>query len=1174
MKFLRLDLLAFGPFTRRALEFPASGPNFHIVYGPNEAGKSTTLRAIAGFFYGIETQTGDAHLHAMSELRIGATLRHSDGRERAFVRKKGSRATLLDSHGASVDETELRAWLSVTERKHFEQMFGLSHEQLRQAGAALADPKTDLGKMLFGASLDGTTLHQTLLRLDAEAEKLLSSGGNAGVITKSLVAYREQLSRAKTLTIPAKDWLATQGERSAASLKQQQLSDDIVTQRTARHRLERLKRALPWVLQWQQARQILAEISEAKILDSSVDTQRRELARSIEVAEANCLRAKTALDRAMRDRDSLEVQSVMVGASARIRQLTEDLGKYKTEQRDKPGVQKEIITYRNEQREHLRRIGWTDVEPRAVGTLRVDDASLARIRKLEQDEVKRQSVLLGLRDRASEKRMLLSEHQAALAELPPAVDASVLRATWEHLRPDKRLSENVREAELQLAFLDAACAAGCAALSPWRGTVDEALALPVPSEDAIRLVESELAESDRAGIELTARLERCSSELESIREKLASLLSAGEPASAERLDEARRRRDETWERALRAWSNGLAPTTVDEHAGSNVGVASEYFELVRAADGIADALQRDATRAADCAALRRDEDAKLAEISAFDREKAARNARALQQREAWRTLWSACGVDPLPPREMLSWRSRHVALVESSRRRYEAAGRLEALRADMKEQSSAIRSALVTAGVAAAESAPWLTLLLLAEQTLKTLGETDRVRSTLLRDVSKEQRELRDLDEKIAELESEHVAWRSVWGDAVAKLRLPPNALPEQADVVMDGLAEIFRLEANCERQEKRLKAIDGQMKLFEDSVASMVTEFSPSLSGTAIEKADALDEIHSTAMKNAERRRAIDEQVALSQREYEDALLVLETEQRRLDGLLRYAGCEDLTALDLAIEHSNRAREVDARKREAENRLAEVGEGWSLDALNEAASETDSDRLESEIAAVDERLKILEAEQQEHNRALGALGERLKKFSGEDDAARVLGEAHQTLAQARTHAERYARLRLATVLLRKGIESYRKNNEGVILQRASKIFERLTLGRYEQLRVEYDGDKAKLTCQRGREIVDVKHALSDGTLDQLYLSLRLASLEQHLDAQETMPLVLDDIFIHFDDERAQAGLVVLAEIAKKTQVLLLTHHSRNIDLARSALEPGAWAEHRFTASMSAASLG
>lgn len=39
---------------------------------------------------------------------------------------------------------------------------------------------------------------------------------------------------------------------------------------------------------------------------------------------------------------------------------------------------------------------------------------------------------------------------------------------------------------------------------------------------------------------------------------------------------------------------------------------------------------------------------------------------------------------------------------------------------------------------------------------------------------------------------------------------------------------------------------------------------------------------------------------------------------------------------------------------------------------------------------------------------------------------------------------------------------------------------------------------------------------------------MRLASLEQHLDAQEPIPLVLDDILIHFDDDRVQASLGVL----------------------------------------------
>ena len=73
---------------------------------------------------------------------------------------------------------------------------------------------------------------------------------------------------------------------------------------------------------------------------------------------------------------------------------------------------------------------------------------------------------------------------------------------------------------------------------------------------------------------------------------------------------------------------------------------------------------------------------------------------------------------------------------------------------------------------------------------------------------------------------------------------------------------------------------------------------------------------------------------------------------------------------------------------------------------------------------------------------------------------------------------------------------------------------------------------------------------MSDGSRDQLYLSLRLATLEQHLGKGEPMPFVVDDILIGFDDKRTRVCLEVLSELARRTQVLLFTHHRRVTELA------------------------
>jgi uncharacterized protein YhaN len=79
---------------------------------------------------------------------------------------------------------------------------------------------------------------------------------------------------------------------------------------------------------------------------------------------------------------------------------------------------------------------------------------------------------------------------------------------------------------------------------------------------------------------------------------------------------------------------------------------------------------------------------------------------------------------------------------------------------------------------------------------------------------------------------------------------------------------------------------------------------------------------------------------------------------------------------------------------------------------------------------------------------------------------------------------------------------------------------------------------------------------MSDGTADQLFLALRLAALEQWLDAGIALPFLADDLFINFDDRRAHAGFTVLGEIARRTQVLFFTHHDHLRAIAERALHP------------------
>ena len=104
--------------------------------------------------------------------------------------------------------------------------------------------------------------------------------------------------------------------------------------------------------------------------------------------------------------------------------------------------------------------------------------------------------------------------------------------------------------------------------------------------------------------------------------------------------------------------------------------------------------------------------------------------------------------------------------------------------------------------------------------------------------------------------------------------------------------------------------------------------------------------------------------------------------------------------------------------------------------------------------------------------------------------------------------------------------------------------------------------DKPVLRAERADGVRIGVEAMSDGTADQLYLALRLAALDLRRASHPNMPLVLDDVLITSDDERAANILRALARFAEDGQVMIFTHHRHLVDLARAALGDQGLAVH------------
>lgn len=126
----------------------------------------------------------------------------------------------------------------------------------------------------------------------------------------------------------------------------------------------------------------------------------------------------------------------------------------------------------------------------------------------------------------------------------------------------------------------------------------------------------------------------------------------------------------------------------------------------------------------------------------------------------------------------------------------------------------------------------------------------------------------------------------------------------------------------------------------------------------------------------------------------------------------------------------------------------------------------------------------------------------------------------------------------------------------------ASTYFSLMTGGRYPRLVADESEEKPVLRAERSDGAVIGIEAMSEGTADQLYLALRLAALELRWASHPQMPLVLDDVLISSDDERAANILRALQRFSEGGQVMLFTHHRHLLEVASSALRDTAYATH------------
>jgi chromosome segregation protein len=1139
----RLTLEKYGPFEDRVLEFRPDA-SLHLVLGRNEAGKSVTLRALTDLFCGFPDRIDSEDVRTLrfkrNDLRLGASLLNADGRQLSFRRRPGKSNALLGARdGETFDEARLREFAGSPVRQEFEAEFGLTAQALRSGGESLLAAGGRLAETLAAGSSQLAGLNVIRATLQAESADLFMSSGRSRKLNGAVERYQTAGKELRAAIVTgdalkrARDVLeAAEAQRAATA-----------------ERLAEIERRRALLLRAQRTRAKLRERASCigrleefsglpEIDESSLASWQAAFERETQL-DAKIAEAQSELAALQAEAAQLHTAPDLLTQAGEIEKLREMLGAADKSRADLPRREESA----NSGAQKLERAAQALDLPSAAALIERMPQELALVRV--RDLLKKQSELTRSREGAVARLEKAVARRRGLEQSGPQSieDPAPLLRAFEGFADipafAKRLHQQAAEIDEETARLERE-AQRLAPSVPF----EQLLRLPLPD---MAVIEKEVARAASVAekfrqIDLEhAKVQKRIAEIET---SLQALAREGEVASPEDMRAARMQRDQAVDQ-LEAEPEIDAGERGVRFAGLRRSIAE--------ADRQADVLLGGADRAARRAQLRdslADAGKEKGSLDALRTENAAQQSRFDSD---WRALWSDCGFAPLSPEMMRDWRNRVQTLIDhhdslTSRRVSFAAAKTE-----FTDLAQALTLFATRLGISAMVGDAPLLLhgrirdAIAAQQKAFTEGRTHEA------NLANAGHDIAEAEKEIAALNEKSEALAPGWSDALGILALGPDAGAAEAEA---GLALWTAAIADLRQfreDEHRVKAIGQDIEAFELRVADLCARFCPEIAG---ESPRRIVEALGKRLETARTAAASLEHFAAQQKRLTGELETLLREQS--------AARDTLAAAMAALNPGEKGLQVALERLSARDRarqeigsltrdIASLGDGLSTEQLESEQQGIDFDGISAEIATLDAQKQIVLSDvgsaaiaQAEAAKALAALEEGRDAIAHanerEEAAAELLNIASDWLV-------RMGAARLAGIAM----ERHRQRHQDPVIAATARHFATVTGGAFEGVVIDYDsGDQPVLKGLRANGERVALEAMSEGTRDQLFLSLRLAILAQR--SVEPLPFIGDDLLASFDDTRTAHALDMLADFGASRQPILFTHHRHVADIARDRL--------------------
>ncbi len=1142
MRINRLDLTRYGKFTDAVIDFgsrPAGSPDLHVIYGPNEAGKSTTLDAILDLIFGIGNTTKYGFQHPYNTMRLGANV-HVGGQDRGFVRIKRPQNSLLDREERSLADTEIRADLGGIDRDAFSTMFSLDDITLEKGGESILASKGDLGELLFSASAGLSDLSRQLLTIRGDADSFYKFRGRSSQLSELKLRLAELKQKREELDLQATEYRKRLAElQRLDGLYNQALTERANTQRQA-DEINRVLRALPTMRRLTALRGQLdafetvsdppeswkIELSEIRKGEIEIRVKLDEVARTISEIENEI--------------DGIADDAVALGLAARVADLTKTFEpRYLTAQVDIPKLTGRVAELSVETL--LLQLGKADektparlvLDAATVGKLRSlisarsgvearrasAEEELIRSERALQDEGNRISLVEEFRDPA---RIRAFEGLAATVKALPKADDEVA------FRSLMRRRENA----------ESVLAESLAQLVPWDGSPADLAAMSVPSAAKLNDWKSRYQDGRERTKTRRAELERLEPDARRMDAEIQVLRARAGEIDEPSVAASRAAREKAW---------------VAHRQAMDAQSADAFEHAMRADDHLVSQRLLHFSEASKLAQLMLSRASTGSDIeTARERIEAAARSLAELRAEMFPTLASISsgadfGVDPAELEEWL--RKRTVAL--RARDDLSAIDQEVAEIRDRAQQSKKLLLAAIKAtGLAAGGDADLATLFAAAEEGLDAfnlaMDHADRL-VRLKEDNAARARAMTDALKAAQE-------WDARWFELCNGCWLGEASILPDVDAVNGILDVLEKLASAIEAKDSlvdRIQKMEKDSALFEASVFELCDRLEIPKSASLTELTRTITDRITLAERGREQREKLGRDLDKKREEEREYLVTKEVLDLQIGKMAAFFDCTTLDEVEAFIELSSKRQALRTSISDVEQELTEIIGANDIGDVEERLASANREELEGQLALLTPLLEDQDRKCHDVFHERSTMQKALDAIGGDSVVAEIEEQRRTILLEIEERAGRYLELRAGIAAAEQALKLFRDRHRSGMMTRASDAFRTISRGAYTGVAAQPGKDGEVLIAVSANGGSKIADELSKGARFQLYLALRVAGYHEFVANRAPIPFIADDIMETFDDFRAEEAFRLFTEMAGRGQVIYLTHHQHLTEIAK-----------------------